>query len=264
MTQAQLSQKITILSIAAMFSVILIHSITILTSPNPARWSVFVQHLISRSFTDWAVPFFFAVSGFWFSKGIAKTTDTKSFFLKKFKSLVVPYLCWATIGLIIALPLLVGNNWLSHRGLFERTLFEIPGLWNKIDAFFAFTHAGPKGNAPLWYVRSLIVMFSFFPIWRVLLSRKVGVVIIAVFGVLQISPISITIPYLSVFDFAWGWFALGIVVASVRLEDKRVPDWLGIVVSSVFVLFSIFKALHVAGYMSCGFHGWIIQPESVK
>lgn len=68
-SKEQFSQKATWLSVMAMASVVILHSTACLTVEKPAAWNVFVQYLVTRSFTYWAVPFFFAMSGFWFARG---------------------------------------------------------------------------------------------------------------------------------------------------------------------------------------------------
>lgn len=68
MTAENISKKMTVLSFCAMLSVVLIHSTSCLTVEHPARWNLFCQYLITRSFTYWAVPFFFLMSGYWFAK----------------------------------------------------------------------------------------------------------------------------------------------------------------------------------------------------
>ena len=66
MTQEKISRKITVLSFLAMVSVVYIHHNAIGTF-EPAQWNAIIQGLLTRGISDWAVPFFFVVSGFWFA-----------------------------------------------------------------------------------------------------------------------------------------------------------------------------------------------------
>ena len=63
----RLSRKVTWLSFVAMVCVVMIHSHAIGTFEHPAAWCVFLQTLLMRTATNWAVPFFFVVSGFFFA-----------------------------------------------------------------------------------------------------------------------------------------------------------------------------------------------------
>lgn len=74
-----LSHKIKVLPFWAMISVLFIHSNT-LGAFEVASWNVFLQRLLTRSLSSWAVPFFFMVSGFWFANG---NYDGWSSFLQK-------------------------------------------------------------------------------------------------------------------------------------------------------------------------------------
>lgn len=67
MTQEKISRKITVLSFLAMVSVVYIHHNAVGTF-EPARWNAIIQGFLTRGISDWAVPFFFMVSGFWFAR----------------------------------------------------------------------------------------------------------------------------------------------------------------------------------------------------
>ena len=67
MTQEKISRKITVLSFLAMVSVVYIHHNGVGTFER-ARWNAIIQGFLTRGISDWAVPFFFMVSGFWFAR----------------------------------------------------------------------------------------------------------------------------------------------------------------------------------------------------
>lgn len=246
---ACLSRKITVLSIIAMIAVIFIHSTAYFTMANPAKWNVFAETIVTRSFSRWAVPFFFAVSGFWFGRGkfIQGGEGYGALLLKKGRTLLVPYLCWCVIGFLVALPLILGNNFLGHKGLWERTIIAIPGVWPKIDAFFGITYVGPKSNMPLWYVRSLLVLFLFAPTWRLIVRRSFGKWFLLAFALFNLFMYPIGTPYVSVPSSGLSWFAIGLVLAQFPIENWRVPNWLWIGSLLPYAVASIVVAMLVAG-----------------
>ncbi len=65
----EISKKVCWLSLMAMTGVLFIHSNAVGTLTDPATWNSIVQRIFTRSFTAWAVPFFFMTSGFWFARG---------------------------------------------------------------------------------------------------------------------------------------------------------------------------------------------------
>jgi len=247
-----LSRKMTVLSIIAMLAVVFIHSTAYFTLANPARWNIFAETLVTRSFTRWAVPFFFVVSGFWFGRGayISEKTGCGELLKKKWKTLLVPYLCWCVMGFLVSLPLIVGNNLLCGKGLWERTIFAIPGLWAKFDAFFGVTNVGPQSNMPLWYVRCLLVMFLFAPIWKLVLKIPHGAIGLLVFALANVWFYPIPVPYVSVPTFAFVWFAIGLSLAQFPVERWRVLRGWMLVSLVLYALGSVAIAALVSGYVS--------------
>lgn len=245
------SRKCAWLSVFAMASVVILHSTACLTVEKPAAWNVFVQYLVTRSFTYWAVPFFFAMSGFWFARGryMQGNEPLSDFFKKKIRTLLVPYLLWAVLGALLTLPLIVGNNYLTHRGLLERTFLSEGTAWNSIYALFALDRLLPAGNGPLWYVRSLLLLFVVAPIWRVCMRTRCGtyVLLLVWLGETFVCPYSIAV--IDLLSMALGWFAFGILVAKCRWETLRVSSSLWICAGVVWAAVSILKVTQVAGFI---------------
>lgn len=104
-----------------------------------------VQNVFIMYGTKWAVPFFFLMSGMFFH--ITHVNDFEGFkkaVVKKFWSLVVPYLLWCVIGFLLRVPLLLAEIKLSSLALL-------------LDAIFGISSQFPIGNGVLWFLRSLIV-----------------------------------------------------------------------------------------------------------
>lgn len=220
----RLSKKISVLSFLAMIGVVMIHSNTLGTMLNAAGWNIVIQKILTRTFTAWAVPFFFVVSGFWFARGryIQENGEYRKLILKKMKTLLVPYLIWAVVGSAIVIPLFVFNNHVNHMPLFDRTFLGAPGVWPKIDKLFGVTANGPIGNLALWYVRTLLILFMAAPFWK-FLYRSLGKML-AVFAIaLSLLVPEVWVPYVSIKLGSIGWFLFGIGVSQWFAEERKMP-----------------------------------------
>lgn len=237
------------LSLFAMASVVMIHSITTLTCKHPAVWNVFVQHLFLRSFTYWAVPFFFACSGFWFAKGsyVQGQQGIGSFWAKKAKTLLVPYVLWIIVAVILVTPLVVGNNLVTGRGVWERTIVAVPGVWPKVCKLLALTSMEPIVNGPLWYVRALLLLFLLAPIWRLVARVRGGWIALVGIGLIEtlLCPWSVAGIHLPAMGI--GWFALGMAVAERGWEQAKLPLPLVATAGIVWAVASLTKCFHAVG-----------------
>lgn len=167
-----LSRKCRILAFCAAVAVVAIHSDCTLVMSNPAAWDVFVQKLYCQRLVKWAVPFFFMLSGLWFARGayMKGKSGYGDFWGKKVKSLVVPWVIFAVVGVLVCTPLVVINNYMTHHDLLERTVFNANGIWEALNETFALTIPEPRQAGFLWYVRTLFVLFLFAPLWRLILK----------------------------------------------------------------------------------------------
>lgn len=122
------SHKVTVLSFLAMVSVVYIHHNAIDTT-EPAYWNVVVQTFLTRALTDWAVPFFFIMSGFWVARSrYVSSEGATPFLMKKVRTLLVPYVLWAVLGAVISMPVIVFNNYVNHMPLLSRTCLGQEGV----------------------------------------------------------------------------------------------------------------------------------------
>ena len=163
-----LSRKCRILAFCAAVAVVAIHSDCTLVMSNPAAWDVFVQKLYCQRLVKWAVPFFFMLSGLWFARGayMKGKSGYGDLLGKKVKSLVVPWVIFAILGVLVCTPLVVINNYMTNHELWGRTVFNTNGIWEALNETFALTIPEPRQAGSLWYVRTLFVLFLFAPLWR--------------------------------------------------------------------------------------------------
>lgn len=247
-----ISRKVTFLSVVAMLMVILIHSITILNVEVP-QWIVFLQYLILRSFTYMAVPLFFAISGYWLVRGRFSYT-------RKIKTLLLPYLFWAVIGGLSALPLVCANNIIGHKPLLERTFLQDGTFFSSVDRLLGICRLGPVGDEPLWYVRNLLLLFLAGPLLKCLVGKWYGKAVMALlwmalsFGFARI-PINI---YLD--SVGTGWFLFGMLVASMNLETRNEPTWLLCTSGAVWALSSLIKCANVSHLLSLSSRSDLLIP----
>lgn len=243
MVNSALSRKIKVVSFIAMVAVVMIHSHALGTFENPSPWCIFLQTLLFRAITSWAVPFFFVVSGFFIATSayFRHETGYKQLIERKMRTLLVPYLLWTIIGSAISVPLIMGNNYIMHRGLFERTFLANGFGWGAIDSFLGISSNGPSGNLALWYVRTLLIFFAFAPLWRFVL--KLNKTLTAVCGLLLVVFCSSPwIPYTGLRYSSFGWLFLGVSIGEFGAERVRLPRWLVVISGGVYIALSLYVA----------------------
>ena len=155
-------------SFIAFVMVVLIHSQVFALIDNIPTQYKNVQSFLFRDLTAWAVPYFFSASGFFFSKrifsvskGMVNPRDFwRKFLIGKMKSLLVPYILWATICTIMSLPIVIGTNYFSGRSIFANILYKNDLL---IDILGVFSWKGPQFAGHLWFLRTLMILFLISP-----------------------------------------------------------------------------------------------------
>ena len=254
-TDIEFSGNVKKTSFLAMVCVVAIHSHALGTHAAPPAWCVFLQQLLFRDLTCWAVPFFFTASGFFFGKWLSRTrtgeffsvSGVPSFWKKKLRTLLVPYLVWAVAGAAITVPLVIANNAITHNPVLDRTFLAKPGLWRKIDALFGITGNGPSGNLALWYVRSLLVMFAAAPAFFVIAKFAKLALPAAGLALVLLFP-ETAVPHVAVKCGSIGWLATGISLAVFGFETKwRTPRTLFWASGAVFAAICVWNALATAG-----------------
>ncbi len=244
----QVSRKIAVLSFLAMIGVVYIHHNAVGTV-EPAAWNVVAQGFLTRGLTDWAVPFFFVVSGFWFARGafMQGRQGFAQLWAKKARTLLVPYLLWAVIGAAIVLPVYVFNNHVTQRPLLSRTVFGHDSLWGFVDALVGITRNGPQGNLALWYVRTLLIFFLLAPAWKLLARCGKGVVL-GLGLVLALGLPETCIPHTGLKCGSFGWLLLGMGAADWIAANRRLPRGAAIACGVAWAGLAFAKAMGV----SCG------------
>ncbi len=236
-TDLRFSLKISVLSFCAMLAVMFIHSSDIVGGGDIVTWETVLLHFMGSSLTSWAVPFFFVVSGFFFWRtgelwrnglGAWKTT-----LRKKMRTLVVPYLMWCIIGAVSVLPLVLWSNHIAGRSLFERTFIQSGTFGRSLIDLFGIEFV-PIGNVPLWYVRTLISIFIFSPLF-IFMIRRIKWIGFCLACVCAFASPFLSIPFVTYQSRGLGYFYFGMMLAECTWVKNHVPKST-VVVSGIIVL----------------------------
>lgn len=245
-----LGRKCRVLALLAAVAVVAIHSDCTPVLAAPATWNVFVESLYCQRLTKWAVPFFFLLSGVWFARGAYARGDAGywDFLNGKWRSLVVPWIVFAIVGVVIGTPLAVANNYLAHadRGLLTNTVFASGSVLEMVDKIFGITMPEPRQAGFLWYLRTLTVLFLFAPLWRFLLKLSPWL-FLAGFACLQVFGVDIPCIYFG----ACHTFFLGVFLGGFKdslLLRKKFPGLLAVVILGTGVTLAVLWAGVDAGY----------------
>lgn len=226
------SRKISVLSTIATVAVVIIHSNELANVRNPS-WAFWVGRGIAY-LQEWAVPFFFVVSGFFFDRffcGKLFWSTFPSFLKRKLRSLFIPYVLWGGVyGFILMTPLTMSVNWQHGEPLLAHTIFAAHSIWNVIDRFAGIT--GGNFVQALWYVKVLLIVFVTAPFWVGIrkLSRWL-ILATGLFLVLNFSAVSFAggdygfsnVCGVHVHFGGIGWVMFGMAASAFRVEGMRIP-----------------------------------------
>lgn len=178
-TSKRINDKIRILSFLCTVMVLFRHSRNLQAffgTENVHSFTAFIENSISV-FTEIAVPTFFTISGYFFFKyDYYKIGNYVTMIKKKLNTLVIPFFIWNIIGAIILLmyaPEKIGNSFVS---CIQNLLMS-------------------EWNGPLWYVRDIIIIMLFVPIyeWVFKLNNRLLYLILFLFLFFRWWPIDSTI-----------------------------------------------------------------------
>lgn len=224
---ADLSRKITILSFLAMVTVVCIHSDPLELMDNPSV----AARMFSRGFDLlklWAVPFFYMVSGYFFSRRIdvGKEIQYGKLVSSKWRGLILPYLLWGGIyGTIVSLPLIVATNRKVGNPIWQRSVFDGGGgFFGVVDRMFGLVIDQSPANGALWFLRVLIIFFLLAPLWIFIYRRAFGLLV-------GIAFILMGSPYMGFGDYfvkmpSVGWILVGMCAGKLKLDVAKPSIWL--------------------------------------
>lgn len=177
----QVSDKIKSASLILMIMVVFLHSYNIdikqggkgLFFEKGFNW--IIQNFISNGVTRIAVPIFFIISGYLFiSKANFDFQDYKIKVSKRFKTLVIPYLCWTLFGLLFYFIL---QSIPASQGFFTKKLIKDYNFSEWVNAII-------KEPIPyqLWFLKDLIVIVFLSPIIHFLIKKLNIIFLLIIFS----------------------------------------------------------------------------------
>lgn len=149
------SAKISNMSFVCALLVVMIHV-------DKPQWSNGLVGTLVNALLSMAVPYFFAVSGYFMMNHADEPNWWQMAVRKRFGTLVVPYFFWLLVGLVVIFGTDVLRNWLNASPLFD----NLRGFCGSGRAFFGLRLDFPPGILPLWYLRCLIVFVFISPFTR--------------------------------------------------------------------------------------------------
>ena len=123
-----------------------------------------------------AVPFFFAMAGYFLSRHIDERGWYGSELRKRIRTLLVPLFAWCIIWALVTVPLAIVLNIRAGRAITSNLLTG----WRALR-YFALDITNTPALGPLWYVRCLFLFVVISPliVWMI---RRIGVLALFVFG----------------------------------------------------------------------------------
>lgn len=205
-----------------------------LSAANLYHW---LRICLSHVLTHIAVPTFFLISGYLFFRRWQQW-DGKLYLAKmktRFRTLVVPYLCWNGLAILLIVALKLGAFLLKGKPLSNIPLyFEGKGwlalFWNcnvwsehRVNWLGMPTPMSGPIDLPLWFLRDLIVVTALAPLFYLLLkhTRHYGVLLLGLAYVSGIWPVIPGLTANAVFFFGLGAY-FGIQGKNIVTECRRV------------------------------------------
>jgi len=214
MKSVDVSNLLRVLYFVAAVCIVAIHANTLFAVANPADWNVILHRVVCKWIPCWAVPFFFVSSGFFFGRGryVAGRERWGSFARGKVRSVLLPYLMWSVLAALLLVPLTVANNLYTHHALLERTFLGQGDVIRSMGCLFGIgVYGGPCHNGPLWFLRSLALLFVLAPLWRFLARSRYGLILlVSAFFFVRCG----MVPEF-VYGYDWEFFFLGVVLSRI-------------------------------------------------
>lgn len=193
------------------------------SSPSLPIWTTFIFEQAYIYIFPARVPTLFFISGYFFFRG--NQQYDKTFYVRKYKrrvhSLLIPYILWNAIALLLI--------WIRHTVQFHSNITEgpHPTLLYYLTGFWDFIYnKGYTANAPLWFMRDLIVVSLCAPLLHHILQKKNWILSLPLMAIFLIAKKEI--PFCGFNIEAFFYFSIGATLAIHKADVTRIPNPIGI------------------------------------
>lgn len=200
---------------------------------------IFISEVISHNIARVAVPCFFFISGYLFF--IKKNEFTFAAYLyelkKRSRTILLPYLIWIIIFIVV---IIITNLGMQRLGFKTDRYFSDIKQETVTSLFWGSKQYIYPINYPLWYLRDLITLTIFTPLFYYILKYTYFALPL-LFIVLFITGVEIDIPGLSIVSLAF--FTSGAYFAISKkniLKEFMKIRWGAYLLSFIFLCLSIY------------------------
>jgi surface polysaccharide O-acyltransferase-like enzyme len=233
-----LSEKLKILSAISILLVLYIHSGFHADEIDGMAFNGYVQEMISNMIGRCAVPLFYIISGYLFFYKVPN--GMRSIFekmKKRVRTLLIPYIIAAVFFVVffLVIELIPGTSKFMNGNI--RPVFAKDWSTILVSVFYDAGNGSPLAFQ-LWFLRDLIILVAFSPIWYLLFKYLKGwwVLIVLVLNYFSISYFPI---------YALFWFSLGGFLIKVNLCNTSLKSG-GVILTVLFLTLCFLQLLYPA------------------
>ncbi len=142
-------------------------------------------------------------------------------------------------------------NRINHLPLMTNTCLD-GSFWSCINKILGITLSGPVYNGPLWYVRNLLILFVFAPLFILLRKFYHGLPLyLVIFSCICLIAFNYNpIPCFNVKMSSMMFFLIGMAVAGTPLPVKSIQSFYSVGIGLVWALCAVLRTLPVIGFHS--------------
>ena len=194
-------------------------------APDWPDWLIYIFTYLYWLLLPARVPTLFIISGYFFFRS-QKERNT-NFFIDKYKrrihSLLLPYIVWNLISILL---MYFRYDVLANSGYSLSDYMS--GFWSS-----AINGNGLPANAPLWFMRNLMVVTLTTPVIYALVKGKYGLIAIVTFAACYVMDVNIPLTGISMESILF--FSTGAYIAIHRIDITSIPKPLGLATLILYI-----------------------------
>lgn len=194
-------------------------------TPDWPDWLIYIFTYLYWLLLPARVPTLFIISGYFFFRS-QKERNT-NFFIDKYKrrihSLLLPYIVWNLISILL---MYFRYDVLANSGYSLSDYMS--GFWSS-----AINGNGLPANAPLWFMRNLMVVTLTTPVIYALVKGKYGLIAIVTFAACYVMDVNIPLTGISMESILF--FSTGAYIAIHRIDITSIPKPLGLATLILYI-----------------------------